>query len=342
MVAFLGVQNLAQWLAKQGVERTLSGMTKYIEQDFARWETFDKTPRMASHTPFGVIELMPTSDMEEYAFKYVNGHPYNPGRGYQTVTAFGVLADVHNGYPTFVSEMTVLTALRTAATSAMVAKALARKDSERMAFIGAGSQSEFQALALRTALGIEKVCIYDTDPKASEKFVRNLTPLGFDITVAASSAEAVEDADVITTCIADKSHSVVLRSADVPAGAHINAVGGDCPGKTELDPEILELGQVFVEYPEQTRVEGEIQLQSADFPITELWQVLTGKTSGRTADDQITIFDSVGFAIADFAALRYARDKTKGSEFLDDIDLIADPKDPKDLFGLVPSLSPVE
>ena len=71
---------------------------------------FDKIPRIASHTPFGVIELMPTSDLETYAFKYVNGHPSNPAGGHQTVTAFGVLADVANGYPTFWSEMTVLTA----------------------------------------------------------------------------------------------------------------------------------------------------------------------------------------------------------------------------------------
>ena len=120
MTRFVDVHNMVRWVGHHGLTEILPGLVAYVEDDFRRWESFDKTPRVASHTPFGVIELMPTSDTDTYGFKYVNGHPSNPARGFQTVTAFGVLADVHNGYPTFMSEMTVLTALRTAATSAMV------------------------------------------------------------------------------------------------------------------------------------------------------------------------------------------------------------------------------
>jgi ornithine cyclodeaminase len=94
----------------------------------------------------------------------------------------------------------------------------------------------------------------------------------------------------------------------VGAGVHINAVGGDCPGKTELQREILLRADVFVELPEQTRIEGEIQQMAPDFPVTELWQVIVGEATGRRLQDQITIFDSVGFAIEDFSALRYLRD----------------------------------
>lgn len=332
---------MAHWVGSVGIEATLRGMIDFLDQDFRRWSEFDKSPRVASHTPFGVIELMPTSDLDSYSFKYVNGHPSNPARGFQTVTAFGVLADVHNGYPRFVAEMTLLTALRTAATSALVAQKLARKDSTTMALIGAGSQSEFQALGFRAGLGIEDLRVFDTDPAAVAKLTRNLEPLGFRITAADSATDAVAGADIITTCIADKAHRVALADEDVVAGVHINAVGGDCPGKTELDPAILGRSSVFVEYPEQTRIEGEIQLQEPDYPVTDFWQVLTGAAPGRSSKDEITLFDSVGFAIADFTALRYAEAATRETEFQENIDLIADPDDPKDLFSLIGAGVPV-
>ncbi len=335
MVRFVNVRNVTRWAADRGVENVISGMIEYLEHDFRRWPVFDKSPRVASHSPLGVIELMPTSDGETYGFKYVNGHPSNPSNGFQTVTAFGVLADVDNGYPTFWSEMTVLTALRTAATSAMAAKALARPNSRTMGLIGTGTQSEFQALGFRAALGIDRLRIWDTDAAAMDKFVRNIAPLGFDIVVATSAQDAVRGADVITTCTADKTNATVLSSAMVGPGVHINAIGGDCPGKTELDVKLLSRGDVFVEFPEQTRVEGEIQQVAPDFPVTELWQVLTGRSAGRTSPEQITIFDSVGFAIEDFSALRYLRDAVVGTEFFDEVDLIAEPADPKNLFGLV-------
>ncbi|MDQ6752767.1 MAG: ornithine cyclodeaminase [Actinomycetota bacterium] len=341
MTRFVDVHNMVRWVAGRGPESIIADMIGYVEDDFRRWEQFDKTPRLASHTPFGVIELMPTSDHETYGFKYVNGHPSNPARGYQTVTAFGVLADVHNGYPTFLTEMTVLTALRTAATSAMVAKKLARTDSRRMAMIGTGSQSEFQALAFRGALGINSLKVWDTDPAAVAKFIRNLAPLGFEITGASSAADAVRGADVITTCTADKTQATILTADLVAPGVHINAIGGDCPGKTELDAAILGLGDVFVEYAPQTRIEGEIQQMAAEFPVTEFWQVLADQAPGRTSAGQITIFDSVGFAIEDFSALRYVRDAVDGSDFYTDIDLVANPDNPKDLFGLVSELFPV-
>ena len=341
MTQFVDVQNMARWIQRDGVENIIGKMMDYLERDFSRWAKFDKTPRVASHTPFGVIELMPTSDGEEYSFKYVNGHPSNTARGFQTVTAFGVLADVDNGYPTFLAEMTLLTALRTAATSGMTARKLARPDSKRMALIGAGSQSEFQSLGFRAALGIEDLTVYDIDPKAVEKLQRNLEPLGFRVTVADTVDDAVADADIITTCTADKAQNTILANRHVRPGVHLNAVGGDCPGKTELEAEILDRGNVFVEFTPQTRVEGEIQQMDPDFPVTEFWQVLNGEAEGRTSAEDITIFDSVGFAINDFSALRCVRDATAGSELQSYVDLVADPEDPKDLFSLVNAMKPV-
>ncbi|MDO5661928.1 MAG: ornithine cyclodeaminase, partial [Brachybacterium sp.] len=336
MTDFVGVQHLSRYLARTGVQEVIAEMTDHLEKDFVRWPEFEKQPRIASHSPVGVIELMPAADAEHYAFKYVNGHPANPMRGYQTVTAFGALAEVHNGYPVLIAEMTLLTALRTAAMSSLAAKTLARPDSRVATLIGTGCQAPFQALGLRAALGIEDLRIFDTDPRAMDTFTAHAERLGFRVHQAASAAEAADGADVITTCTADKRLATVLHADEVPAGAHINGIGGDCPGKTELEAAILERAEgVFVEFAPQTRIEGDIQQLAPDFPVTELWEVTTGIRPGRTRADAVTVFDSVGFAVEDFSALTYLYERLRGSEFVEQIDLVADPHDPKDLFSLV-------
>ncbi|MFU1476590.1 ornithine cyclodeaminase [Roseovarius sp. C7] len=335
LVPFVSVDNMMKLVHHIGIEEMLTGLADYIEADFKRWELFDKTPRVASHSAEGVIELMPTSDGEVYGFKYVNGHPKNTRDGLQTVTAFGLLADVGTGYPVLLSEMTVLTALRTAATSAMVARHLAPKGSDTMAMIGAGAQSEFQSLAMKAICGVKNIRLYDIDPAASAKAARNLSGLGLSVTVADTREDAMQGAQIITTCTADKQYATILTDNMIGSGVHINAIGGDCPGKTELAPAILHRSDIFVEFPPQTRIEGEIQQLDDDHPVTEMWQVINGTAKGRTSTDQITLFDSVGFAIEDFSALRYVRDRIKGTEMYHDLDLLADPDDPRDLFGMV-------
>ncbi|WP_282026050.1 ornithine cyclodeaminase [Limimaricola cinnabarinus] len=334
-IRFVSVENMMKLIHRTGIEEMMAGLVDYIEEDFRRWELFDKTPRVASHSKEGVIELMPTSDGEVYGFKYVNGHPKNTREGLQTVTAFGLLARVDTGYPVLLSEMTMLTALRTAATSAMVARHLAPKDAGTMALIGNGAQSEFQAMAMRAVCGVERLRLYDIDRAATEKVLRNLGGLGFDVTACATPEEAIEGAQIITTCTADKQYATILTDNMVGSGVHINAIGGDCPGKTELHPDILKRSDVFVEFPPQTRIEGEIQQMPEDFAVTEMWQVLSGKAPGRTSERQITLFDGVGFAIEDFSALRYVRDRLEDSGLYQNLDIIADPDDPRDLFGML-------
>ncbi len=334
-VPFVSVENMMRLVHRIGVETVLKELVARIEHDFTRWQEFDKTPRVASHSDQGVIELMPTSDGELYGFKYVNGHPKNTREGLQTVTAFGVLARVDTGYPVMLTEMTLLTALRTAATSAMVAKHLAPKDATTMALIGNGAQSEFQALAMRAVCGVNRLRLYDTDPAATRKLMRNLDGLGFELTACTTPEAAIEGAQIVTTCTADKQFATILTDNMVGAGIHINAIGGDCPGKTELHPDILRRSDVFVEYPPQTRVEGEIQQMDPDFPVTEMWQVITGATPGRRDARQITLFDGVGFAIEDYSALRYIHSKLEETGLFQQLDLLADPDDPRDLFGML-------
>jgi len=340
VVPFVSVDHMMKLVHAIGIERMLSDIAAYIEDDFRRWEIFDKTPRIASHSLEGVIELMPTSDGKLYGFKYVNGHPKNMKAGLQTVTAFGLLSDVATGYPVLLSEMTFLTALRTAAMSAAAAKHLAPKNAATMAIIGNGCQSEFQAFAFRALLGIENLRLYDVDPAATEKCARNLARHGFKLTRCATAMEAVEGAEIVTTVTADKQYATILTDNMVGTGVHINAVGGDCPGKTEIHRDVLLRSSIFVEYPPQTRIEGDIQQLDPDHPVEELWKVIAGTAAGRTDARQITLFDSVGFAIEDFSALRYVHERIREAGTYVDLDLIADPDDPRDLFGMLMRAAP--
>ncbi|MGR3617416.1 MAG: ornithine cyclodeaminase [Paracoccaceae bacterium] len=335
LVPFVSVDHMMRLVHHIGVEDMIAAIADEIEADFKRWEKFDKTPRIPAHSQHGVIELMPTSDGEAYGFKYVNGHPKNTSEGLQTVTAFGLLADVYTGYPVLLTEMTLLTALRTAAMSSLAGKYLAPKGSKVMAMIGNGAQSEFQCLAFKRLCGIDTVRLYDTDVAATAKCAANLQGKGLTVVPCKTGEEAIEGADIITTCTADKRNATILTDNMVGPGMHINAIGGDCPGKTELHSDILLRSEIFVEYPEQTRIEGEIQSLADDHPVTELWQVMTGELQGRKDDRDITLFDSVGFAIEDFSALRYVKKAIEGTSFFEPLDMLADPDDPRDLFGML-------
>ena len=337
MVDYIGMEGIQRLVERVGTAAFIEGLAREIHADYRRWAEFDKSARHAIHSPGGVIELMPTSDGRLYSFKYVNGHPKNTDAGLLTVTAFGVLADVRTGYPLLLSEMTVTTALRTAAMSALAARHLARPDSRVMALIGNGAQSEFQALAFAHMLGIQTFQLYDVDPAATDKLARNLTALGLHFTRCASIAQAVRGADIVTTVTADKCNATILTPDMITPGMHLNAVGGDCPGKTELHADILRRpdARVIVEYEPQSRVEGEIQQMPADFAVTEFASVVNGKALGRASDAEVTIFDSVGFALEDYAALRYLYQLQTAHHAPSRIDLIPTLSNPKNLFGLL-------
>lgn len=333
---FLSAQDVAAIVQRKGLSVCLRGMADTIQADFLRWQAFDKCARVASHSAEGVIELMPIADDQSYAFKYVNGHPKNNALfGLPTVMAFGVLASVATGVPELLSELTLTTAIRTAATSVVAARALARPNSCSMALIGNGAQSEFQALAFHYLMGIEEVRLFDTDPLATAKLVDNLRASTLKVVVCTSTAEAVRGADIVTTVTADKTNATILTPEMLEPGMHINGVGGDCPGKTELHPDVLRAGSVFVEFEPQTRIEGDLQQLPADFAVTELWRVLSGKAAGRTSDAQITVFDSVGFALEDYSALRFMRDTAQELGLGQRVALIPGLDDPKDLYSLV-------
>ncbi len=330
----LTTTDISRIVSIHGLPAVLSRMVEYLEADYRRWPAFEKTPRLASHSPLGVIELMPICDDHEYSFKYVNGHPGNPAKGLSTVVAFGVLADVATGYPAVISELTLTTAIRTAGTSVMAARLLARADSKVMALIGNGAQSEFQANAFHHLMGIEQVRLFDVDSAATDKLINlALSAPKLQVVRCADALDAVKGADIVTTITADKANATIITADMINAGMHLNAVGGDCPGKTELAADVLKRASVFVEFEPQSRIEGELQQMPAEFQVCELWRVLAGEVIGRRNASEVTLFDSVGFALEDYASLRMMRDYAREMGMGRDAGLIPDMADPKNLFG---------
>jgi ornithine cyclodeaminase len=170
--------------------------------------------------------------------------------------------------------------------------------------------------------------------------MRNLAVLPWladlEVVQCESTAEACRGADIVTTVTADKRNAVILTPPMITPGMHINGVGGDCPGKTEMHPDVLRMPglQVVVEYEAQSRHEGEIQQMPPDYPVIELAQVVRGEVTVRRAASDITLFDSVGYALEDYSALRFLygliREQKVGRRKLD---LVPELPDPKDLFG---------
>jgi ornithine cyclodeaminase len=335
----LSAQSIVQLLNLVGLEPFVAQLIEALHADFLNWPQFDKTARVASHSSVGVIELMPVANQVDYSFKYVNGHPNNGRNQLPTVMAFGVLADVATGKPRLLCDLTLATALRTAAMSALAARYLAKPEAIIMAVIGNGAQSEFQALAFYWHCGIRHLRLFDTDPRATDKLIDNLkrSNLVPEMTFSrcASIREAVSGADIVTTITADKTNATIITSDMLTPGMHINAVGGDCPGKTELSAEVMHAATVFVEYEPQTRIEGELQQMPESFWVTELFQVFNGSAVGRSNPQELTVFDSVGFALEDYSVLRLIEQHAYQLNLGTEINLVPSLVNPKNLFGLL-------
>lgn len=335
MVSVITLDDMKELVNRVGLSSFILELIEQLKHDFNHWADFSKSPRLVEHYPHGVMELMPTANDEFFAYKFVNGHPANPQQHLLTVTGLGMLADVKTGYPLMISEMTLLTAIRTAATSALAALYLAPSNTSSLSIIGTGTQSEFQVLAHHYALGIDTVYYYDIDPQAMIKFARNLTSYPITLQACASAEEAVALSDVVITATAAKKQAAIIKQAWIRPGMYINAIGGDCHHKTELDPEILKHTQVIVEYLPQTLIEGEIQ-NNPDAVYAELWEIIQKKKPARVHQDDVLIFDSVGFSLEDFSSLlltyRLAEQHGIGTQ----LNLIPSKEiDPKDLFSLL-------
>ena len=251
--------------------------------------------------------------------KIVNVHPNNP-RKYNLPTVMAVieLVDPKNGAPLALMDGTLITAYRTGAAGGIAIKYLARRDSEVVAIIGAGTQARTQLLAaLRVLENLKEVRIYDIIEEKARKFIKDMGDVikekGIRMLAVNSVKEAVEVADIIITVT--PSRKPIVMSEWIRSGVHINAIGADAPGKEELDPAILKRAKIVVDDYEQAMHSGEINvpiskgLLSKEEIYAELGEVVSGMKPGRESESEITVFDSTGLAIQDVATAWYVYNK---------------------------------
>ncbi len=334
MIRVLTIDDVKKLIEKVGIKSFILQLIDQLEKDYSRWQEFKKSPRPAIYFPEGVIEVMPIADQELYSFKYVNGHPENPKKKKLTVVGLGLMAHAANGYPFLFSEMTLLTAFRTAATSALASKYLARKGSKTFGIIGTGAQSEFQTLAHLFALDLKEIYYFDIDPQAMKKFQANLKT--YKLIPCKSAEEVAQKSDVLTIAVAAKGHQKIVKKEWVKKGTHLNGIGGDSPGKTELDPALTAQCKIIVQFLEQTKDEGEIQMVGKDKVYAELWELAAKKKPGRESNDEITLFDSVGFALEDFSTLYLVNLLAEKENIGHHLNMIPEQlQNPKNLFSLL-------
>lgn len=337
------IQDIQTLFTRIEIKTFFRELVTILREDFSNWADFQKSARYAAYVKNGVMELMPICSETLFSFKYVNGHPENPAKNLLNIVALGMLADVQTGHPLMISEMTLLTALRTAAVSALTSQLMARKNSKKLAIIGCGAQSEFQVLAHHALFDLTEVHYFDLDSLAMERFAKHLKDESFTLIPATDTRQAIQNADIIITATAARGSQQVLKAEWIQPGQHISGIGGDSPGKTELDPALLKTSRVVVEYFPQTLHEGEIQNlgdQAEEYVYAELWELCSGKKSGRDLDQDITLFDAVGFALEDYSILRYVHQLSTRLEIGLDTDLIPEHiANPKNLFGLLQKIS---
>ena len=329
----LEVSDVRELVSRVGLTYLMDECIENLREAFKNWKRFRVVKRTSFYYPFGVVEAMPVCSEEYCAIKVVNGHPSNPERGLLSVVAIGMLIDVPTGYPLMISEATLLTAIRTAATTALATDYLSREDSTSLGIVGTGAQSEFLCLAISRVRSIDRVLAYDIDRRALEKFRRNLRKMDFNVEECRSSKEVVQGSDILTTATTCRGKAVL---ADwISEGVHINAIGGDAPGKSELDPNILKRAKVVVEYREQALAEGEVQNVGEEYIYAELWEVVAGLKKGRESREEITVFDSVGFALEDLVILKIVYELAEKLNLGREVNLIPSLIDPKNLIELL-------
>jgi alanine dehydrogenase len=258
----------------------------------------------------GDLRTMPSylEGSDVAAVKIVNSHPENRVKGIPSVMGVTVLVSPETGTPLCIMDATLLTALRTGATSYIATDLLAKKEAHVFGMVGAGAQAQAQLEAIVKVRDVKYMKVFDRVISRAKEFTSQMSQIfgSIHIEVATTVADAVKGSDIVTTITPTK--APIVMDAWVEEGVHINAVGADAPGKQELDPKILKRAKVIVDDLEQASHGGEINVPIRDGIMkieevyAEIGDLITGKKPARTSDKEITIFDSTGLAIQDAAS----------------------------------------
>jgi len=252
--------------------------------------------------------------------KIASGYYDNQKKGLPPGIAVIVLLDLETSMPLAIMDGTHITAYRTGAAGAVAASVLARKDSQKVGIVGAGTQGRMQLLALNEVFDIQDVKIWDIDRGIANQYKDQMTEdLSIDINVVDTPDAVAPDADILVTVT--PSRKALVNVDSIQDGMHINAIGADGPGKQELDPHIMtRASKIVVDSLEQCRKIGEIQHALIQGLIdesnihAEIGEIINGNKLGRETDDEITLFDSTGLSAQDIAAAKivYEAAKKKG------------------------------
>lgn len=242
--------------------------------------------------------------------KIITVFPHNHEGGRPSHHAVVLLFSAEHGAPLALVDASALTALRTAAVSAVATRLLARPAASELALLGSGVQADSHLAAMRAVRPIRHVRVWSRTAAHAQAFARRMEEL-HDIPVEATSGrEAVEPADIVCTCTAAR--EPVLHGAWLRPGVHVNAVGACTPRARELDTAAVRQARLFVDSREATRHEaGDFLLArsegavSDDHILGELGELLVGAVAGRQTDEEITLFESLGLAVEDVAAAHF-------------------------------------
>jgi ornithine cyclodeaminase/alanine dehydrogenase-like protein (mu-crystallin family) len=262
----------------------------------------------------GIMALMPAyATGTAYGLKAICVTPGNPAIGKDSHQGAVLLFAADTGEPLALVNASVLTEIRTAATSAVATGLLARPGAAELAIVGTGVQAQAHARALAATRPLTGIRITGRDQaRAREVAAALAAELGLPVTAHAAARDAIEGADIVVT--ATTSPEPVLSRAWLAAGAHVNAVGAYTPGTREIDTATMAEAALFADRRESVQNEaGDYLLARAegvDNPVrAELGELLTSTAPGRAGDDEITLFESLGLAAEDLAAASYVYDK---------------------------------
>lgn len=299
-------------LLKQGEIKRLVKMKEIVEAvemsytEHARGRV-QMPPKNYLFFKYGDLKIMPCfmESLDEAGVKCVSVHPENPKKqGLPSVMGIIELVDPETGFPIALMDGTWITNMRTGAAAGVATRHLARADSRTLGILGAGNQACTHLMALNEVMDVENVKVFCRTCTSREDFARRASKrYGFDVEAVDSAREAVENVDVVVTVT--PSTKPILKAEWIGAGTHINAMGADAPGKKELPYELLKKASIFIDCWEQASHSGEINVPASMGLIRQedikstLGNVLIHEKTGRTSDDEITIFDSTGLAVQD-------------------------------------------
>lgn len=343
MAKVLGAGDVAAVVRAHGLERTLDDLIERLGDALAGFDPDALVTPLRDgfhydHPQVGLLEWMPAMEVgRSIAIKTVGYHPANPTRrGLPTIMATTSVFDPTTGALVALLDATLLTALRTGAASAIATDVLARPGAVVLGVVGCGLQAVTQVHAISRVRRVETLLVSDVDDAVVKGFARRTAFLDRPTTIVPTGGleDLLASSDVLCTCTSVEvgAGPVIVDGAHHP-WLHVNAIGADFPGKQELPTSLLERALVCPDVAEQCRAEGESQRVDAGCLGPDLAALVKERNRHERSRDQLTVFDSTGWAFEDLVAAELLLDLAATYRIGRDLELQAPNPDPYDPYG---------